>query len=114
MFDDRTYDNIMDEMMDEFIEKYNIKLSDAYTVYGCTRTGCCGCPYSQQLKDDLKLLYDYEPLKYKAVMKWNKQIYMYQLIECDWDEEYMKEYNERLKVIEKRRQEMMDKFRPKK
>lgn len=102
------------EMMDEFIEKYDIKLSDAYTVYGCTRTGCCGYPYSQQLKDDLKLLYDYEPLKYKAVMKWNKQIYMYQLIECDWDEEYMEEYKERLKIIEQRRQEMMEKFRPKK
>ena len=39
---------------------------------------------------------------------------MYQLVECDWDEEYMEEYKERLKVIEKRRQEMMDKFRPKK
>lgn len=102
------------EMMDEFIEKYDIKLSDAYTVYGCTRTGCCGCPYSQHLKDDLKLLYDHEPLKYKAVMKWNKQIYMYQLIECDWDEEYMEEYKERLKIIEQRRQEMMEKFRPKK
>ena len=44
-------------------------------------------------------------------MKWNKQIYMYQLIECDWDEEYMEEYKERLKIIEQRRQEMMEKFR---
>ena len=34
-------------------------------------------------------------------------------IECDWDEEYMKEYNERKPIIEQRRQEMMDKFRPK-
>ena len=28
-----------DEICDEFIEKYNIKLSDAYTVYGMNRTG---------------------------------------------------------------------------
>ena len=25
-------------------EKYSIRYSDAYEVYGLTRTGCCGCP----------------------------------------------------------------------
>ena len=100
-----------DEIVEEFIEYFNIKLSDAYEVYGCKRTGCIGCAYSQDLKKELKMLYDYEPLKYKAVMKWNKDVYMYQLVECEWDEEYMKEFNEKKPIIEQRRREMMDKFR---
>lgn len=100
------------ELMDEFIAKYTIKLSDAYEVYGCTRTGCVGCPYAQDLRGELLMLYTYEPLKYKAVMKWNKEIYMYQLVECEWDENYMAEYRDRLPIIEQRRHEMMVKFRP--
>ena len=101
-----------DEMVDLFIKKYDIEISEAYTVYGCKRTGCSACPFSKNVKQDLKVLWDYEPLKYKAMMKWLKDVYMYQEIECDWDEEYTKEYNERKPIIEQRRQEMMDKFRP--
>lgn len=77
------------------------------------RTGCMGCPFSQNLKSELKVLYDYEPLRYKAIMKWMKDVYMNQMIECDWDEEYMKEYDELIPIIEQRREEMMNKFRPK-
>ena len=101
-----------DEIVEEFIKHFNIQLSDAYEVYGMTRTGCMGCPFSQNLKSELKVLYDYEPLRYKAIMKWMKDVYMNQMLECEWDEQYMKEYDELLPVIEQRRQEMMDKFRP--
>lgn len=100
-----------DEIVEEFIQHYNIKLSDAYEKYGCQRTGCVGCPYAKDLKFELKMLYDNEPLKYKAVMKWNGDVYIQQLIECDWDETYMEEFNRMKPIIEKRRQEMMDKFR---
>ena len=100
-----------DEIVEEFIQFYNIKLSDAYEKYGCERTGCIGCPYARDLKFELKMLYDNEPLKYKAVMKWNRDVYIYQLVECDWDEEYMEEFNRMKPIIEQRRQEMMDKFR---
>ena len=100
-----------DEIVEEFIQFYNIKLSDAYEKYGCERTGCIGCPYARDLKFELKMLYDNEPLKYKAVMKWNRDVYIYQLVECDWDEEYMEEFNRMKPIIEQRKQEMMDKFR---
>ena len=102
-----------DEVLEKFIKEYNIELSDAYTKYGCTRTGCCGCPFSKNLKTELKILYHFEPNKYKAMMYWMKDVYMYQEVECDWDEEYMREYNERKKVINERKKEMMEKFRPK-
>lgn len=42
-------------------ERYGIKYSDAYEVYGLTRTGCCGCPISYKAVDDLEKIRKYEP-----------------------------------------------------
>ena len=50
-------------------ERYGIKYSDAYEVYGLTRTGCCGCPISYKAVDDLELIRPYEPNVVKAA--WN-------------------------------------------
>ena len=47
-------------------EEYGIKYSDAYEVYGLTRTGCCGCPISYKAVDDLELIREYEPNVVKA------------------------------------------------
>ena len=67
-----------DEDIDRFIEKYNVPLSRAYTEYGMTRTGCYGCPFSQSLSDDMKVLYKYEPNRYKAAMHFLKDVYIAQ------------------------------------
>lgn len=48
---------------------YGIRYSDAYEVYGLTRTGCCGCPISHKAVDDLELIRPYEPNVVKAA--WN-------------------------------------------
>lgn len=50
-------------------ERYGIKYSDAYEVYGLTRTGCCGCPISYKAVDDLEKIGKYEPNVVKAA--WN-------------------------------------------
>ena len=50
-------------------EYYHIRYSDAYTVYGLKRTGCCGCPISYRATDDLELIAKYEPVLAKAC--WN-------------------------------------------
>lgn len=50
-------------------EKYSIRYSDAYEVYGLTRTGCCGCPISYKAIDDLEKIRPYEPTLVKAA--WN-------------------------------------------
>lgn len=42
-------------------DEYGIRYSDAYEVYGLTRTGCCGCPISYKAIDDLELIGRYEP-----------------------------------------------------
>lgn len=50
-------------------EYYGVKYSDAYEVYGLTRTGCCGCPISYKAVDDLEKIRPFEPNLVKAA--WN-------------------------------------------
>jgi 3'-phosphoadenosine 5'-phosphosulfate sulfotransferase (PAPS reductase)/FAD synthetase len=50
-------------------EHFGVKYSDAYEVYGLTRTGCCGCPISYKAVEDLEKIRTYEPNLVKAV--WN-------------------------------------------
>lgn len=50
-------------------ETYGIRYSDAYEVYGLTRTGCCGCPISYKAIEDLEKISKYEPNVAKAA--WN-------------------------------------------
>ena len=45
---------------------YGIRYSDAYEVYGLTRTGCCGCPISYKAVEDLEKIKPYEPQVVKA------------------------------------------------
>lgn len=70
---------------------HKIKYSDAYEVYGLTRTGCCGCPISYKAVDDLEKIRPYEPNVVKAA--WNIFGKSY---------EYRKKYNE----YKKQRMEM--------
>ena len=64
-------------------ETYGIRYSDAYEVYGLTRTGCCGCPISYKAVDDLEKIKPYEPNVVKAA--WN-------IFGKSYD--YRKKYNE--------------------
>ena len=50
-------------------ETFGIKYSDAYEVYGLTRTGCCGCSISYKAVEDLEKIRPYEPAVVKA--SWN-------------------------------------------
>lgn len=103
-----------DEDVDEFVKKYNVPLSRAYTEYGFHRTGCMACPYAfKWLPNDLKYLHDHEPNRYKAAMHWLKDVYIAQNVILPFDEDYE---NERIKtwfeVYEPMRQEMLRKYRP--
>lgn len=57
---------VSDTDKDWYREEYKIRYSDAYEVYGLTRTGCCGCPISYKAIKDLKLIEPYEPNVVKA------------------------------------------------
>ena len=64
-------------------ERYGIRYSDAYEIYGLTRTGCCGCPISYKAVEDLERIRPYEPNIVRAA--WNIFGKSY---------EYRKKYNE--------------------
>ena len=102
-----------DSDVNEFVEKYNVPLSKAYTEFGFRRTGCMLCPFSQQLTSDLKYLFDHEPNRYKASMYWLKDVYIAQNVVLPFDQAYERE-RERMwhEVYEPMRQEMLRKYRP--
>ena len=67
---------------------YGIKYSDAYEVYGLTRTGCCGCPISYKAIDDLEKIRPYEPNLVKAAWHVFGKSYLYR-----------QKYNEYKKIL---------------
>ena len=101
-----------DEVLERFIELYNVPLCRAYTDYGMSRTGCYLCPFSLKLKENLKILYQKEPKKYKGSLGFLKDVYIAQGIELDFDLDYMREFNETFPKYEKMRYEMLKKYRP--
>lgn len=57
---------VSDKDKEWYKETFNIRYSDAYEVYGLTRTGCCGCPISYKAVEDLEKIGKYEPKITKA------------------------------------------------
>lgn len=78
-------------------ETYGIRYSDAYEVYGLTRTGCCGCPISYKAVADLEKIKPYEPNVVKAA--WNIFGKSY---------EYRMKYNEYKEQRDRERRAQMD------
>lgn len=102
-----------DDDVDEFIEKYHVPLSEAYTRYGLKRTGCMACPFSKWIDKDLEYLFFNEPGRYKASMFWLKDVYIAQNVILPFDQEYEKERIAMWKNrYEPMRQEMLRKYRP--
>jgi len=72
-------------------EYYGIRYSDAYEVYGLTRTGCCVCPISYKAMDDLEKIRPYEPNVVKAAWNIFGQSYWYRQMYNDFKAERMAE-----------------------
>lgn len=104
-----------DEDVEQFIEEYDVPLSKAYTERGYRRTGCFICPFSLEMAEDLKKLYDYEPLRYKVTLHLMGDVFIAQNVSLPWDEEYETERKEAwLKdggYFDMRKQ-MLEKYRP--
>ena len=60
---------VSDSDKEWYKERYEIRYSDAYEVYGLKRTGCCGCSISSSAVEDLEKIRPYEPNVVKAA--WN-------------------------------------------
>lgn len=102
-----------DEDIEDFIKEYNVPLSKAYTVYGMKRTGCYGCPFSLDLEDNLRILHDHEPNRYKAAMYFLKDVYIAQNVKLPFDTKYERERDHKWKTeYLEMRNEMLKAYRP--
>lgn len=54
-----------------------VEYSLCYKEYGLKRTGCSGCPYGRDYKQELEIIQQYEPKLYKAVMNIFGDSYQY-------------------------------------
>ena len=72
-------------------EQYGVRYSDAYEVYGLTRTGCCGCPISYKAVEDLELIGKHEPQIAKAAWAIFGKSYLYRQQYNDYKKERMKQ-----------------------
>ena len=61
----------------EYRKLFNVNNSKCYTVYGLKRTGCVGCPFGKNYKEELEIIKKYEPKLYKAVTNLFKDSYEY-------------------------------------
>ena len=59
----------------EYRKLFNVSYSKCYSVYGLKRTGCVGCPFSKNYKEELEIVKKYEPKLYKAVTNLFKDSY---------------------------------------
>lgn len=101
-----------DEDIENFIVEYHVPLSKAYTEYGLKRTGCFCCPFSLEVDQNLKMLYEKEPKKYKASLFWLKDVYIAQNVQLPFDLEYESERAREWQRYSVMRYEMMLKYRP--
>lgn len=83
---------------------YNIRYSDAYEVYGLTRTGCCGCSISAKATEDLEKIRPFEPNLVKAAWnvfgdsyRYRRQYNSYKAFRQAWDNEQKKTANNEIK-----------------
>lgn len=76
-------------------EHYKIRYSDAYEVYGLTRTGCCGCPISYKAVEDLEKIRPYEPVLVKAAWNVFGESYRYRQKYIEYKEMRKKENKEK-------------------
>lgn len=81
-------------------EYYNLRYSDAYEVYGLTRTGCCGCPISYKAVDDLEKIKPYEPNVVKAAWNIFGKSYEYRAKYNDYKEHRKEELKSKREKLE--------------
>ena len=85
---------VSDKDKEWYKNEFGIRYSDAYEVYGLTRTGCCGCPISYKAIYDLEKIGKYEPTLVKAAWNVFGDSYRYR--------QKYNEYKEKRKAEEKR------------
>jgi 3'-phosphoadenosine 5'-phosphosulfate sulfotransferase (PAPS reductase)/FAD synthetase len=91
---------VSDRDKEWYKETFGIRYSDAYEVYGLTRTGCCGCPISYKAVDDLEKIKAYEPNVVKAAWNIFGRSYLYRQKYNEYKKRRLAEEKEKAAEIE--------------
>lgn len=91
---------VSDRDKEWYKEYYGIRYSDAYEIYGLTRTGCCGCPISYKATEDLEKIRPYEPNVVKAAWNIFGKSYVYRQKYNEYKAMRLNEEKEKRKNIE--------------
>ena len=91
---------VSDRDKEWYKEYYGIRYSDAYEIYGLTRTGCCGCPISYKATEDLEKIRPYEPNVVKAAWNIFGKSYVYRQKYNEYKARRLNEEKEKRKNIE--------------
>lgn len=67
----------LDSDKEYYKEHFNLKNSDCYEIWGFKRTGCAGCPYNPNYKEELRQVGIYEPNMHKACISLFGDSYKY-------------------------------------
>jgi len=82
-----------DQAKKEYEEIFDVVHSKCYTEYGLKRTGCCGCPFGKNYKQELDAIKDVEPKLFMAVNNIFGEAYEY----IDKFQNFKKEYADEIK-----------------
>ncbi|MBR3445596.1 MAG: phosphoadenosine phosphosulfate reductase family protein [Prevotella sp.] len=86
-------------------ERYGLRYSDAYEVYGMKRTGCCGCSISARAVEDLEIIGQYEPKLKKAAWAVFGDAYRYR-------QQYVEYRDRRRKEEKEERESVLNAWKP--
>ncbi len=90
----------MNVILKSEIDAHGIRYSDAYEVYGLTRTGCCGCPISYKAVEDLEKIRPFEPNVVRAAWNIFGKSYEYRAKYVEYKQERMAAESVRGMVLE--------------
>lgn len=62
---------------ESYTKRFNIVRSDCYEEWGIERTGCAGRPFGKDFEQELELVQQYEPKRYKAMISVFGESYEY-------------------------------------
>lgn len=67
---------ITDEFEEEFVKRYNVPICELYyPPYNFKRTGCKGCPFIENMQEQLNTLYKLFPNEYKQCLHLWRPVY---------------------------------------
>ena len=68
---------LSDADKESYTKRFGLVRSDCYEEWGMYRTGCAGCPFGKRFEEELELVQQYEPKRYRVMVSVFGESYEY-------------------------------------